>query len=590
MLVLETTISQTRFDVKGLSLASRIRKAVQYAESIDQAVELLKKDGNGLYTNEWMLADIKTNEIAIFELGTNKSKLYRSSKEEWFGGTPGFYWGCNNAKDLQVRLETIASVEDKPANLVWKPSDRDRKWLQLYAQHKGKINADFGKVAFQTTPLCSSITIDAKYTTTDLAKQLKSWCLFGPPLGKSWQPTDDEKQRFPEIRPLVSNPWAILHAQAPVKEEAKGPQIADLPDKIDDASGGDKEDKKQSILRTEDRSPPTVPAWHGTILPKTDADIWLATAFADYQKIVALENALLEQAKDGKLTADDKDKLAVDLFTHRANYLAASRIKGDVPLAKIRSEFGRDEWYRIASGKGVLLLHELRKLVGNKNFQELMDSFGRQNAGKEVTTAQFKEHLEKAVKGKLGGFFDSWLDEPGLPKGTAAHGVYSVLSFKEEPEQTLIVYGTADEEAANKETAEGLQEAIRTSWCNCTINVKSDKEVKEEDLKTHHLLLIGRPDCNACVDKFRAGLPIGFGSRSFVVKNDAYAHAGSGVIAAAENPLNKRFSIVVLAGLSAEATTKLPTVLLKKDQAQAEVFVVPNGGKAKALVLAGKEK
>ena len=75
LLVCETTIAQTRFDIKGMAVASRIRQALQYADSIDKAVEILKEDNNGLYTNEWLLADIKTNEIAMFELGTHKSKL-----------------------------------------------------------------------------------------------------------------------------------------------------------------------------------------------------------------------------------------------------------------------------------------------------------------------------------------------------------------------------------------------------------------------------------------------------------------------------------------------------------------------------------
>ncbi len=35
-----------------------------------------------------------------------------------------------------------------------------------------------------------------------------------------------------------------------------------------------------------------VPAWHGTILPATDGDIWLATAFADYERIVAKQKTM----------------------------------------------------------------------------------------------------------------------------------------------------------------------------------------------------------------------------------------------------------------------------------------------------------
>src|SRR5262249_29582323 len=104
ILICETTIAQTKFDASGMALGSRIRDAMKNAASIDEAAAILTKANNGLYTNEWLLADVKTNEIAMFELGTHKTKLWRSSKNEWFGGTEGFYWGCNNAKDLDVRL------------------------------------------------------------------------------------------------------------------------------------------------------------------------------------------------------------------------------------------------------------------------------------------------------------------------------------------------------------------------------------------------------------------------------------------------------------------------------------------------------
>jgi hypothetical protein len=183
LLVAETTIAQTQFNIRGKSVASRIRQALQYADSIDKAAEILKTANNGLYTNEWLLADIKTNEIAMFELGTDKSKLYRSSRNEWFGGTEGFYWGCNNTKDAAVRLETIPGVNARPADMCFCPSDRDKKWVRLFEKHKGRIDADFGKEAFTTPPLAAYHSVDAKFTTTDLAKDLKTWALFGPPLG-----------------------------------------------------------------------------------------------------------------------------------------------------------------------------------------------------------------------------------------------------------------------------------------------------------------------------------------------------------------------------------------------------------------------
>src|SRR5207302_4116593 len=55
LLVCETTIGQTKFDINGDALASRIRKTLQYADSIDEAVAILGHANNGLYTNEWLL-------------------------------------------------------------------------------------------------------------------------------------------------------------------------------------------------------------------------------------------------------------------------------------------------------------------------------------------------------------------------------------------------------------------------------------------------------------------------------------------------------------------------------------------------------
>ena len=93
LIISETTIEQTKFNPQGEMLASRIRRAVQYADSIDKCAEILTSSNNGLYTNEWLFGDIKTNEIAMLELGTNTSKTWRSSRNEWVAGTTGFYWG-----------------------------------------------------------------------------------------------------------------------------------------------------------------------------------------------------------------------------------------------------------------------------------------------------------------------------------------------------------------------------------------------------------------------------------------------------------------------------------------------------------------
>jgi len=586
MLICETTIGQTGFDKHGMALASRIRKAVQYAESIDRVVEILKEENNGLYSNEWLLGDTKTNEIAMFELGTRKSRLWRGSKNEWFGGTEGFYWGCNNAKDLEVRLETIASAEGRPVAAVFRPSNRDQAWLKMYDAHKGTMDARFGGTAFGTAPIAAYHSIDAKITTTELSRELKSWAMFGPPLGRTWKPTVDELDKYPEIRPLVSNPATLLHVRTP-HEKKTDVAAVDLRGILkpviepDHVGASDDDD--------DDVAPSTPAAWHGTILPKSDGDLWLALAFAKYEHIVAQENALVKKNGDGKLSDSDRRTIDLALFAHLADYDVGVRAGGDVALSKMRSELRRDSWYRIATGKGVLLLHALREKIGGDKFDSMMNSFGKENAGKTVTTAAFRAVAEKTMGKALGEFFDEWLDREGLPaKAKLGAGPFAVTSFHSELERTLIVYGTLDELPTNKEAAEALQQAIRVHYSNVTVALRADRDLSAEELKSNHLLLIGRPDCNSIVGRVSRNLPVTFGQSSFKVGDDTYAHAGSAVIAAAANPDNPRYSVVVMAGLGAYSTWRVAPQLPRMHAA--EIFVLPNGGSAKPMLGKAEEK
>ena len=53
----ETTVAQTPFREDGTPQSNRARRAAQYADSIDEVVRILKKDNNGLYSNDWVLGD-----------------------------------------------------------------------------------------------------------------------------------------------------------------------------------------------------------------------------------------------------------------------------------------------------------------------------------------------------------------------------------------------------------------------------------------------------------------------------------------------------------------------------------------------------
>ena len=407
----------------------------------------------------------------------------------------------------------------------------------------------------------------------------------------------------------------------------------------------------------------TTPAWRGTLFPATSGDIWLATAFADYERIVAAELARQDAYKKAGITPSpmkEAEFLAGRLYAYRSAYLSAAAVEGATPLRSIKVRPGDNLWYRQAVGKGVLSLHALREFLGLPAFIAAMDKFGTANAGKEVTTEGFLAHCDRETGKPVGEFMKHWLRAKELPTiniaeakvttdsdtlfritgqihqtngrgrlnvqvivetdaGTesaivevkegagqlsistksrpkritlspsdamlcSSPGAFALSSFMDELEKTLIVYGTGTEGASNLEAAQDLQQAIVTQFSNMTIPYKSDKEVSLEDLKSHHLLLVGRPDNNAVVASMKDALPITFGPRSFKVQDLTYAHAGSAVLAAAANPYDPRYSIVVIAGLSAESAFHAAPSLMTRGGSM-QVLVLPDRASARSSVV-----
>jgi hypothetical protein len=580
IVVCETTLDQTKFDASGIPLVDRIRRALQYGDSIDKAVAILRQGNNGLYTNEWLLADTKTNEIAMFELGTHQSRLWKSSKNEWFGGTAGFYWGCNNAKDLQVRLETLPGVAGRPANVVFHPSDRDRTWLDLFDRKNKTINTAFGFLAFTTPPLAAAHSLDAKFTTTTLAGELKTWAKFGPPLGQTWEPTEVERRQHPDIHPLVGNDWTMLRVDPPVDPSSPVSKPVDL----------------ARINADSDRDADRInaPAWHGTIVPESDVDIWLASAFAEYERIVAHEQAIKARTAGAKLGARDRERLALDLFCPTSRYLTAVARRGgqDIPLSEIRADLRSDHWYEIASGKGVLILAELRAIMGDTLFDRFMDKFGRANAGRPATSAAFLEAVEKAHGKPLGELKAAWLNGDALSKLSSdararqsSGRFWSVDSFERELDKTLIVYGTVAEADAQRESAAALQRKLASRWANITVPIRADNDVTEGVLKDAHVLVVGRPATNRIAARFAKALPVNFGTGSFTLAGEIYAHPATSIVAAGPNPLASNRSVVLFAGLSAEGTWMCPRRFPDSGGTEAEVLLMENAGAIRRLAV-----
>jgi hypothetical protein len=131
----ETTIGGFYpFDPKGIPEFSRMRQATQYASSIDEWCEIMKKGNNGGYANAWLLGDIKSNEIARLELGL-KYVGFEKKKD-------GYFIGSNVAEDMKIlRFETRTDETNIKSTSV----ARRVRWKQLMKQYAGKIDYKLAK-------------------------------------------------------------------------------------------------------------------------------------------------------------------------------------------------------------------------------------------------------------------------------------------------------------------------------------------------------------------------------------------------------------------------------------------------------------
>ena len=130
LMVTETTITQFKgFDPNGIPEFVRSRKALQYANSIDDYVRIIEQDNNGGYANDWLIGDRKTNEIAYLELGLKHTPLWRSKD--------GYFISSNFARDPEVIKD---ETDFDPNNGSTSPNARHVRWEELMKENKGKID------------------------------------------------------------------------------------------------------------------------------------------------------------------------------------------------------------------------------------------------------------------------------------------------------------------------------------------------------------------------------------------------------------------------------------------------------------------
>ncbi|WP_224366303.1 C45 family autoproteolytic acyltransferase/hydolase [Hyalangium versicolor] len=404
----ETTVGQTPFNSNGTPQSNRIRKAAQYASSIDDVARLLKDKNNGLYTNDWTLADAKTDEGACFLLGTNKTRLWRTGSKTAAADTPGnlkdFIWANNNNRDIEVRKESVPNPNNAPVDLAFNTWNRDIAFWKFYEQYgKGGVTLDSATRMMASSPITRPHACDGKVTTSEMTEKLMFLAHYGKPtlrenmVGSRFIPdlpgaTPRLSLGYTTFSPLVvSDKLKAAHASAKPEAEAQTP-------KRDFAHIKDAVSFDEKLL------------WANTVYPTSDGDNWLVSGSAAYWN-------LLKELPEGADKADKAFEQQRDALAEiNSRYLTITGREGDLAAVAARTSYNRYGTYLVPRIKGTFALHQLRLLLGNKVFSQVMTKAHERFANRNITTADFIKTASEVSGKDLRAFITQWVERSGLPQ------------------------------------------------------------------------------------------------------------------------------------------------------------------------------
>lgn len=564
----ETTVGQTPFNADGTPQSNRIRKAAQYANSIDEAAAILFKQNNGLYTNDWTMADAKTDEGACFLLGTEKTRMWRTGTKGKPADTPGnhldFIWANNNNRDLDVRGEYGANPENAPADLAFNTWNRDIAFQDVFKAYGRKgFDIDIATRVMATSPINRPHACDAKLTTSEMAEKLVFIAHQGKTtlrekmVGGRWIPelpgaTPHLTHGYTAFSPI----WITERLQAAKATWREEKQAKAMP--VPDVAG------VKEAFSYEAKG-----LWTGTVKPATDAENWFASASAAYWQ--QLKNLPTAAAK----AFETQSAAFGDLNTRHLWLEAKEGVKA--PLTT-KTEYDRYGAYQIPRIRGLFALHQLRLHLGNAAFAKAMQTAHARFSGKPATTAGILKALSDGAGKDVSPILKPWLERADLPapriraevvksgtgydvkvgveqsghaypfvafvaveteKGSKLErvemsGASGSFSFASEAapvrvafnagndiplsranfwipgnvlddwSATRIVYGTGREVEAQRTLALGYRDALADGMTEVLLPVEADAELSDADLAASDLVVFGGPAENGLSARLQA--------------------------------------------------------------------------------------
>ncbi len=608
----ETTVSQTPFDSDGTPQSYRIRKAAQYASSIDDVVKIMTQKNNGMYTNDWLIADAKTNETAILLLGTKKYKLWRSSSHQFPGDTNGFFWSNNNPKDEEVRKECLSNPDNAPYDLIFSPWNRDLAFVDFYRKFKGKIDAIAGVNLWASSPINRSHACDGKITDTEMARNMVFLAHFGKVTLREKFPQKDYRLMpdLPGAQPHLSlgysvvSPVFIADQLKAMKKTYVEPQPQNKPRDNNPSSA-------EPVFTYDSRS-----LWFNTVYPASNKENWFISGTAAYWQF--LKRFSSDTSKNISTSRDFLTDLNLKL-----NYVSSR----EMPIAPVQAQsiynaYGHYQFPRI---RGTFLLHQLRLMMGNQAFSQFMNTIHDLYREKPVTNQNIIAEAEKIAGKPLKPFFTQWLERSDLPQITLSastqqtdkvwkvtldvkqaqtpfqffttiaietqkntrwekievtspqqtfeftceekplklifnagndipvsrENFYIFPNYADEFHNILFVYGTSQQIEANHTLTLRFRDLLADQFTEILLPVIQDNQIDNTLLATHDFIVLGSPSDNTFTRQLMEKLSIPFGKNYFTWMGKTYGSSDDGLIAVFPNPYNSQKTIYLIIANSA---------------------------------------
>jgi len=259
----ETTIGGFKPYEMKIPIAYRIRKAMQYGNSLDDYVKILLEGNSGDYANSWLFGDTETNEILRIELGLKFHNVERTKN--------GYFIGFNSVYDPRIR--NLECVNSGFYDVRRHQGARQVRLTELMDENKGKLNLEIAKKIIAdhydvyllkdnnpcSRTVCSHYDLDAReymsqsdrprpfaphgavdgaVVDSNLAKEMKICMRFGNSCGIPFIAKDYFKKHIqwkifePYVFDRLTQPWTIFAGE------------------INNASQEPADKKKKYVMRT----------------------------------------------------------------------------------------------------------------------------------------------------------------------------------------------------------------------------------------------------------------------------------------------------------------------------------------------------